>query len=106
MMLNVMQKASVQCKQVNFFTRVEQSLNLQLGEDCVEKVKDVFIYIPPQALNAVRHSEGNCSFMVFQVFQRQQPSKSIISVVLMCCETSQLCSETICFITIACVKKM
>lgn len=53
-----MQKASVQCKQVNFFTRVEQSLNLQLGEDCVEKVKDVFIYIPPQALNAIRHSEN------------------------------------------------
>lgn len=57
MMLNVMQKASVQCKQVNFFTRVEQSLNLQLGEDCVEKVKDVFIYIPPQALNAIRVRE-------------------------------------------------
>lgn len=54
MILNVMKKASVQCKKVSFFTRVEQSLNLQLGKDCVVKVKDVLIHIPPQALNAVR----------------------------------------------------
>lgn len=49
-----MQKASMQGIQLNFTTRVEKSLNLQLGEHCVEKVKDIFIHISPQALDAVK----------------------------------------------------